>query len=63
MTGVQTCALPISASAGVGLFYLVLFRKKRKDKKAISDPYADRPKLHRPEMLLAMDRGWEDDRG
>ncbi len=62
-TGLVILAVGIAASAGVGLFYLVLFRKKRKDKKAISDPYADRPKLHRPEMLRAMDRGWEDDRG
>ena len=62
-TGLVILAVGIAASAGVGLFYLVLFRKKRKAGKALGDPYADRPKLHRPEMLRAMDRGWEDDRG
>ena len=61
--GLVILAVGIAASAGVGLFYLVLFRKKRKAGKALGDPYADRPKLHRPEMLRAMDRGWEDDRG
>ena len=62
-TGLVILAVGIAASAGVGLFYLVLFREKRKAGKALGDPYADRPKLHRPEMLRAMDRGWEDDRG
>ena len=46
-TGLVILAVGIAASAGVGLFYLVLFRKKRKAGKALGDPYADRPKLHR----------------
>ena len=50
-------AVGIAASAGVGIFYLVLFRKKRKAGKVPGDPYADRPKMHRPEMLRVMDRG------
>ena len=56
-TGSVILAVGIAASAGVGLFYLVLFRKKRKAGKVPGDPYADRPKMHRPEMLQVMDRG------
>ena len=61
-TGLVILAVGIAASAGVGLFYLVLFGKKRKAGKVPGDPYADRPKMHRPEMLQVMDRGLEDDR-
>jgi len=51
-----------AAGVGTGIFFLVRFLKKEKPRKVQRDPYADRPKMYRPEMLREMDRGLEDDR-
>ncbi len=60
--GLAALVVGIVASAGVGIVYLVIFCRKHTPKKTSKDPYADRPKMHRPEMLRQMDRGLEDDR-
>ena len=55
--------LGICALAGIslGVFFLVrVLRNRERKPKAPKDPYADRPKMHRPEMLRAMDRGLGD---
>lgn len=51
----------LGAGVGTGIFFLVKFCRNRKPKKVVKDPYADRPKMHRPEMLRAMDRGLGDE--
>lgn len=58
--GLVVLAIGLGAGVGVGIFFLVKFYRNRKPKKEVKDPYADRPKMHRPEMLRAMDRGLED---
>ena len=64
--GMVVLAIVIGGGVGVGIFFLVKFLRNREPKpkvrKTQQDPYADRPKMHRPEMLQALDRGLEDDR-
>lgn len=55
--GLAVLTTGLGAGIGTGIFFLVKFCRKRKPKKVVKDPYADRPKMHRPEMLRAMDRG------
>ena len=53
----------LGAGVGTGIFFLVrTLRNRERKPKAPKDPYADRPKMHRPEMLRAMDRGLGDER-
>ena len=51
----------LGAGVGAGIFFLGKFCWNRKPKKVVKDPYANRPKMHRPEMLRAMDRGLGDE--
>lgn len=52
----------LGAGIGTGVFLLVRALRDRERKPKVSkDPYADRPKMHRPEMLRAMDRGLGDE--
>ena len=52
----------LGAGIGTGVFFLVQTLRNRERKPKVSkDPYADRPKMHRPEMLRAMDRGLGED--
>lgn len=55
--GLVVLAIGLGAGAGAGIFFLVKFCRNRKASRTVKDPYADRPKMHRPEMLRAMDRG------
>lgn len=55
--GLIVLAVGLGAGVGVGIFFLVKFCRKRKASRTVKDPYADRPKMRRPEMLRAMDRG------
>lgn len=57
MIGIAMLFAVLGAGVGTGIFFLVKFCRNRKPKKVVKDPYADRPKMHRPEMLRAMDRG------
>lgn len=59
--GLVVLAIGLGAGVGTGIFFLVKFCQDQKPKKTVKDPYADRPKMHRPEMLRAMDRGLEDE--
>ena len=59
--GLVVLAIGLGAGAGVGIFFLVKFCRNRKASRTIKDPYADRPKMHCPEMLRAMDRGLGDE--
>ena len=67
--GLVALGVAILAGIGTGIFFLVRFirvrepreRKVQRERSYQQDPYADRPKMHRPEMLLAMDRGMEDE--
>lgn len=59
--GLAVLIVGLGAGAGVGIFFLVKFCRKRKANRTAKDPYADRPKMHRPEMLRAMDRGLGDE--
>lgn len=58
--GLAVLTVGLGTGIGTGIFFLVKFCRKRKPKKVVKDPYADRPKMHRPEMLRAMDRGLGD---
>ena len=61
--GLVILVVGAAASAAVGIAFLVVFCRKQVPKKKVQkDPYADRPKMHRPEMLRQMDRGLEDER-
>ena len=52
----------LGAGIGTGVFFLVRALRNRERKPKVSkDPYAGRPKMHRPEMLRAMDRGLGED--
>ena len=52
----------LGAGIGTGVFFLVQTLRNRERKPKVSkDPYADRPKMYRPEMLRAMDRGLGED--
>ncbi len=59
--GLVVLTIGLGAGAGVGIFFLVKFCRNHKTSRADKDPYADRPKMHRPEMLWAMDRGLGDE--
>ncbi len=59
--GLAVLTVGLGTGIGTGIFFLVKFCRKRKPKKVVKDPYADRPKMHRPEMLRAMDRGLGDE--
>ncbi len=51
--------IALIGGAGVGGFFLVQFLKKR-SRNGESNPYANRPKMQRPELLDEMDRGLGD---
>lgn len=52
----------LGAGVGTGIFFLLrALRNRERKPKVPKDPYADHPKMHRPEMLRAMDRGLGDE--
>lgn len=60
--GLVVLGICVLAGTGLGVFFLIrVLRNRERKPKVPKDPYADRPKMHRPEMLRAMDRGLGDE--